>query len=238
MCAHIVLVVSPPLSLVRNKMNTDKMLPRDCVVPKGAQLFRLCPIACLYTDAASQARLDGDTGKVGVYFGTYPAVSLAIALENRSDRVQLAEFRLTRDLAVTYGKYSFRKINPSRYFTPTGKFIPKVVPLPSENISHFDAEAWPLDENHEQLFPEHVSLAIQNAGGGELFLTEEDLTAVELVRSFEVPSWRAVSRVLLETVPDKELVERIWTVEPYLKEGAILEFTCLTGGGHRGRYAR
>ena len=144
------------------------MEPERMLIPAGTTLYRACDDLTKH----KEPRVCPDTGKRGLYFGTYVFLSLAMAIEYDRD-LQLGEFVTTTDISVFVGKYSFRLINPRRYFNDSMELKLQVDPTEDEQVPHFDNEMLPcvpLPRNPE--LPKFE---------GEVFLT--DLSCVKLVKS-------------------------------------------------------
>ena len=66
--------------------------------------------------------------------------------------LELGVFRVKDDIEDIYkGKYSYRKINPSRYFDVYNRLIIGTMPTDEENISHTDDEIQLLKNENEEL---------------------------------------------------------------------------------------
>lgn len=191
-------------------------------IPSGTRLYRSAPKISVYSNVSSMARLDStDTNKTGVYFGTYPFVSLGIAIETHSN-LELGVFELIRDIIVGYGKYSFRSFDPERFWdTHTGALIPYVKLEKNENVSHFDMGAFPLDEHGQQLVDASTRERIRKANGGELFLTDlrNHLDAVRLIRQYRIPDWKALRREIANL---NGTHASLVSLKPYIHAGVVV----------------
>lgn len=125
-----------------------------------------------------------ETGKTGIVFSTFPLFSLGQVLREEVNEYKKNMFfgiyRITQDLTVPIGRYSFRNMNPNRFFNWRGDFVPNVDVLPEENICHF--------ENESNIFSDRDDSFILNKEehDGELFITEEYKNVFELVEMFIV----------------------------------------------------
>lgn len=196
-------------------------------MPAGTRLFRAARSVCEYAGPlGALAREDSDTGKTGLYFGTYLGVSLAMALEQGLP-LQLAEFRVTRDLLVPYDKYGFRALTPALYFDAQGNFIPNVPTPASSNISHLDNTAFPLGADKETLVLRDEQMQwLEVHGYGELFLSmlSGDLGAVEFVRAWDIQN--GVADGLGDAGPDELVSDTAW----WEARGVLVPRECMRGG--------
>ncbi len=156
------------------------------ILPKGTYLFRTTFKSYL------EPVEDEDTGKIGLYFSNYPILALSMCLEYGSDMIYNI-YQTTDDLELDNGKYSFRNINPSRYFKENGDFIPNVFPLDNEMVNHFDNEAYSII-SHE--FNHDINL-------GEIFLNSKSLTYIQLVKSYELLKKDIEEKVTLHGIDSK-----------------------------------
>ena len=139
------------------------------ILPKDTYLFRTTFKSYL------EPVEDEDTGKIGLYFSNYPILALSMCLEYGSDMIYNI-YQTTDDLELDDGKYSFRNINPSRYFKENGDFIPNVKPLNNEMVNHFDNAAYSI-----------ISYEfIHNPNLGEIFLNAKSLKHIQLVKSYKL----------------------------------------------------
>ncbi len=148
------------------------------ILPAGSVIFR----ARNANDKSPmlQANECQDTGKIGLYFADNPTICLGMALEYSCD-IDWCTYVTTAPIVLYEGKYSFRGINPRRYFRPDGSFICNVDLLVSENINHFDSGAVPIYENVEAVH-KHVKCDLL----GEIFISETDLDKLEVTRIMPV----------------------------------------------------
>lgn len=131
-----------------------------------------------------QSRKCEDTTKTGLYFSTNPLIPVCMLLENR-EKPFLIKLRLKCPIFIADGKYSFREINPQRYFTSSGQLILHQNVTEEENISHIGLDVQPLKKDEKtgelQLLTEKFV-----RGGNELFLSSFDLEARRVVEILEV----------------------------------------------------
>jgi hypothetical protein len=153
-------------------------------------LFRMAPnIEEIHTfqGRLSNARYCGDTGKTGLYFANRALISLAMCIEyNRIENMELGVFRVIEPINVSTDKYSFRQINPERYFDENGEFIRYTDVLPEENISHIKCQLNLLNSTQDLLLPEHLQESIDCLGSCEIFLSNQndDLNKIEMIETF------------------------------------------------------
>lgn len=159
----------------------------------GAILFRMAPnIRDLRTfeGRLRNSRLCGDTGKTGLYFANRALISLAMCIEyDKVEGMELGIFRVIDTInEVSTDKYSFRGINPERYFDENGEFIRGINVLPEENISHIKCELNLLKSKQEFLLPPHLQSGINCLGSCEIFLSNNDnrdLNKIEMLEAFK-----------------------------------------------------
>ncbi len=129
---------------------------------------------------------DNDTGKVGLYFANYQALALGMCLEYKREKMLFCSYIVNEDVEISIGKYGFRNLNSSLYFTEEGNFIPNVNTPEEHNISHFESYAYPIitNENDKMIFrPEFEN--IDEAQFGEIFLSKYDLSKIKLINQKE-----------------------------------------------------
>jgi hypothetical protein len=126
---------------------------------------------------------DSDTGKTGLYFANYQALSLGMVLEYKREKMIFCTYTVTEDINIlSLGKYNFRDLDKSIYYTEDGKFIPNVSIPEEHNISHFDSNMYPIiyDENNNFLYGEEFEKLDKNKFG-EIFLCKNDLSNIKLL---------------------------------------------------------
>jgi hypothetical protein len=193
-------------------------LPDDIgttVIPAGTMLYRSSPPSgmhnghkfrgiCEYsTNIAKQKQTCTNTGRHGVFFGTYPLLALAMALEYDMDR-ELGVFKTLVDIPVILGKYSFRYKNPERYFKNITRgnngrivdlngFITHVTPTNDEELSHFNERIYPIVDftsrkgKHIEYDMEDFSEGLNEEKDGEVFITDDYiLNNIKLIRAYNV----------------------------------------------------
>jgi hypothetical protein len=169
-------------------------------------LFRMAPNIReihTYQGRLSNARYCGDTGKTGLYFSNRAIISLAMCIEyNRIENMELGVFRVIDTIdEVSTDKYSFRLINPERYFDENGEFIRGTDVLPEENISHIKCQLNLLNSTQDLLLPEHIQESIDCLGSCEIFLSNQndDLNKIEMIQAYRLnPSLIRTANDLLE----------------------------------------
>ena len=161
-------------------------------IPKGTHLFR----ATFSTNPDLIPVYDEDTGKIGLYFSNYPILALSMSIEYNSD-MTLNIYKTNCDIQIREGKYSFRNINPDRYYDYNDNLIYNVVPLEEEMINHFDSGAYPITK-YEFIHYDNF---------GEIFLNKESLKYLEFVKTYNVDKKKL-----------EEQVEEIG-IKPYIDYG-------------------
>lgn len=125
------------------------------------------------------SRIDHDTGKKGLYFSSTPMIAELMSVEY--DRPLFINVCVViKDTLLYNGKYSFRNINPQKYFNSEGDLIINQHPTQIENISHFDMSALPIID-----WKNNVSLPSELIGF-EIFISDGDIENI---------SWRGAYQV-------------------------------------------
>jgi hypothetical protein len=170
--------------------NQNGGAPEFTSIDANTNLFRCAPdIASLrtYQGRLANVRQCSDTGKTGLYFANRVIISLAMCIEYNK-LMEFAIFRPTSDIdGIIKGKYSFRDINPERYYNEDGGIIPYVYPSPDENVSHMECNLQLLASNDTFLLPNHIQAGLDCLGSCEVFLSTlnpSHLQNLELVAAF------------------------------------------------------
>jgi hypothetical protein len=167
-----------------------------------------------------------DTDKRGLYFATYPFLSMAIATEYQRDMF-LGVFELTQDIEAADGKYKFREL-----MFPKGvrsgedlKSIPS--PLPEKyNINHIDTLILPIlqeEGDDKDILPSDFTAT---GWAGELFIAKStDRAKLKLIDAFiiryaEVPR---IARELEYNVHADYYMESAIEWLKYLKPTSVLD---------------
>lgn len=166
-------------------------------IPKGTILYRSSiGIEDIKTsiDLQNNVRTCDDTGKTGLYFGSVMAFAIAMCVENNC-KMNIGSFVLTQDIKVHYGKYSFRQLNPKRYFDKYGDLIPSVEPL-NENVSHIDDNMYPMDHIDEAFLNPSMTNVLSRATHehdllhfSEVFITRRKLQHVQPINLYKINSY-------------------------------------------------
>lgn len=130
---------------------------------------------------------DSDTGKTGLYFANYQALSLGMVLEYKREKMIFCTYTVTEDINIlSLGKYNFRDLDKSIYYTEDGQFIPNVTTPEEHNISHFESDMYPIiyDENNNFLYRDQFENLDKNKFG-EIFLSKYDLYKIKLIEKKE-----------------------------------------------------
>ena len=143
---------------------------RTFTLKKGSLLYGTYPSPCTDLDA----RYDKETGKHGKYFSTGKYIPLGMVLEY-DQSANLCTFEVLEDIQCYYGKYSFRQLEPSRYYESaeharSGKF--KLNVDPEKSYNHIDDSLLPIHD----LFQNNFKL--WEGTESEVFLTKESLEKV------------------------------------------------------------
>jgi hypothetical protein len=141
-------------------------------IPAGSIIYRARNI--LDKSEYTNPNKDPDTDKIGLYFSD--AIELCQMMEiEYNQKLVICKYQITKPIKLFNGKYSFRNINPSRYFDENGNFIPNVDILESENINHYDLNMLPIIENANEYF-QNIHMEF-----GEIFINNHDLEFVQFV---------------------------------------------------------
>ena len=179
--------------------NNKKQLPLNnqiggaieyITIPEDALLFRGAPnIMTIETTAGriANVRECGDTGKIGLYFGSKLIISLGMCIEYNK-LMEIGIFKVTKDIEnVSVEKYSFRDIHPERYVNPDGTVNITNPLLPDENLSHIGCNLNVLDNKNDYLLPSHIQDGLNCLQSCEIFLSTlnpEHLDSLELIGAY------------------------------------------------------
>jgi hypothetical protein len=121
------------------------MIHPAVILKKGTLLYRCVPMKdWLHNDG----NICPDTGKKGLYFGTYPLLAIAIAVETGAKQSFLGVFETTKDIPLFDGKYSFREIEGlDKYYYRDGTMRFNV--MPEQHPNHFDNVEMILDPEYD-----------------------------------------------------------------------------------------
>jgi hypothetical protein len=191
-------------------------------------LFRMAPNIreiSTFEGRLRNAKVCEDTGKTGLYFGNRAIISLAMCIEyNRVKNMELGIFRVIEPINVSNDKYSFREINPERYFDENGEFIRGTHILPEENISHMLCDLTILNSNKDNLLPEHLQDSLNCLKSCEIFLSNQadDLNKIEMIEVFRF------NPALIKNPTDLlEYMERNhypFDIGKYIDDGILINF--------------
>jgi len=195
-------------------------------INKGTYLFRAAPNICNYETthgALQNALVCSDTGKKGIYFATLPIIALAMCIEYKR-LMQIGVFELTEDIYIAEDKYSFRNINPTKYYDNTGKLKLGINPLQEENISHIQCNLNLLLDLKTSLLPDKLQQII-NPDSCEIFLTELHIPKVKfLIRFIFHPTISDYTKLL------KYIKENNYPLYlgDYVKDNILMPLQCFT----------
>ena len=194
-------------------------------IKAGTLLYRCAPSICDYKNAElskANVRRCTDTGKIGIYFADRPIISLAMCIELQKI-MEFGVFRVREDFGIALNKYSFREINPERFFSPNGDLILNVDPTPAENISHLKCEIQILNQNNKHLLPPHIQDGLSCIGSCEMFLTVKDLDKIEMIKSYKF------NENITVTMFEKYFNDNHFPfyLQKYIEDNILVEFTCL-----------
>ena len=187
-------------------------------------LYRCAPNICDYKNpelCKTNVRRCTDTGKIGIYFADKPIISLAMCIELQKI-MEFGVFVVLQDFTIAIDKYSFREINPDRYFDSEGKFIRRVEPIQEENISHLKCNLQLLNQNNEYLLPSHIQDGLNCLGSCEIFLTSNDLDKIQMLRSYKFG--KGITVDLFEGY--LTLNHYPFDLNPYIEDKILIEFEC------------
>lgn len=184
-------------------------------IPAGQRLFRTSPTACDYTDSKllMQRRYSSEIDKTGIYFATWPFLSMAMALEYGND-VQLAVFRTSAPITVTIGKYNA----PGK-----SHFDHNVNPIAYSQKPHPGGH--PVAGSFDLLTLQQEDLFQSALWTGELFIVEqEQILNIHFMEAFTL-SHDKLLQDLLDTFEAGELFD-MFTLAPYIAKGVLVSMTC------------
>jgi hypothetical protein len=203
---------------------------RYITIPAGTTLYRSADNICTYqkNTICSMKAVCTDTRKKGVYFSTYILQSLGMCVEYNRD-LELGIFFTTEPITVRVGKYSYKYINPDRYFNSDYREKAANEILADEIIGHFNNESEPIikydDAYGNKLYADMTG---QKDTDGELFITEDaDLKKIRLISTYKIDKNRLLEyfKSLGWKLPSNSL--------EYLKSGALRPTICSKKAGKR-----
>lgn len=165
---------------------------RRRIIPRGTMLFRAADslVDVVPEKIAQHFNVCTDTHKRGLYFATYPFLSMAIATEYHRDLL-LGVFEVQQDIVAADDKYAFRSlVIPPDGPRDKAEFdsIAALSPLPEEfNINHYDSAMLPILKAQGSEVDELPMEFSPKGWAGELFLAKaEDRAKVKLVDAYIV----------------------------------------------------
>ena len=201
-------------------------------IPKGTFFFRTAPSICNYQSielCQKNVQKCSNTFKTGIYFADNILVSICMCLVY-DKLMELGIFEITDDISVVYGKYTFRNINPQRYFDINGNLIPYVNPIREENISHLDCGLNLLKLNDSKTGLEVINFSpekqeeIDRINLCEIFLTEPHIKNIKLIDQYRFNPDK------IKNVNDLKiyLESNNYPLNPekYLVDGILIRFDC------------
>lgn len=145
------------------------------MIEAGSILYRCQPENCTLN-----VRKCEDTGKVGIYFSDKQFIPYGMILEYDKP-MYLCEYRTNKDIFLYRGKYSFRNLEPDRFYNDmidyiNRKFIPNIDPL--ENYNHIHKNLFPITDLF--LSQENANLWDRIDAGADIFLNDKnDVTLIK-----------------------------------------------------------
>ena len=147
------------------------------IIPKGSFLYRTQPVV----QKTLKARYDDETGKTGLYFATSPNIPFGMMLEYNK-QMPLLIYKTTSNIKLLVGKYSHRKLNPSRYGTDRAPKDNDA--LAKDNKSHIDYLAFPIMSGIDKKLNKLEDL---NLWGAETFISTNDLKKLKFSKAESYP---------------------------------------------------
>lgn len=162
-------------ALTEEQTQAIKDTVQKITLQKGSILYRTQPVKC----TSIKCLYDDDTGKTGVYFSDSVNIPLGMILEYEKP-MYICSYKTKEDIDFFVGKYSFRELEPNRFFKKyyasqkerDNKFIFNIDPENSYN--HVDEGLFPLDDLFSGILRE-------KANEKEYFIIQEDIDKIELM---------------------------------------------------------
>jgi hypothetical protein len=167
-------------------------------IPAGTKLYRAGGGICRYSKNIDKLKQKcTDTGRHGLYFSTYLFQSLAMSLEYNKD-LELGVFITSVDIPVIIGKYSYRYLNPRRYFhwnvvDDVMEVKLHVSPTKDEEISHFDNNIYPIVNFESLNGKKHIEYNMDKFADklkpldGEIFITDDHvLKNISMIKTYKI----------------------------------------------------
>jgi hypothetical protein len=126
-----------------------------------------------------------ETGKTGIVFSTFALLSLGKVLSTEINKegidMYFGIYKMKEEQTVSVGQFSFRNINPNRFFDCRGNFITNLEVWPEENICHFEPKNYVFKDRSDFDF-----ILKKTDKDGELFITDEFKSNFELIQLYRV----------------------------------------------------
>jgi len=217
----------------KNKYLQLKKQKGGSKIPKGTLLFRTAPSICNYKSielCQKNAQECSNTFKTGIYFADNILVSICMCLEY-DKLMELGIFQIIDDIRVGFGKYTFRVINPERYFDIHGNLKPYIYPIREENISHYDCGLNLLKLNDSKTDLEVIKFSpekkaeIDNFNLCEYFLTEPHIKNIKLIDQyrFNPDKIKNVNDLKIYLESNNYPLDH----KKYIEDGILIRFDCL-----------
>lgn len=200
-------------------------------IPAGTILYRAAKNICDYShDLHKKKAKCTNSGRHGIYFGTYLLIALAMALEYDKD-LELGVFVTDIDIPAIYGKYNYRLQNPKKYFkynTIDDRIELKlnVNAKGSEELSHFNNRIFPII-NFTAKNGKRISYdmnAFQDTVSdydGEIFITDDTvLKNIRLVDTYKI-NVNELKKIVEKHIDD------LWPYDYKLYKKAMHKFKCI-----------
>ena len=123
-------------------------------IKKNVKTFILKKNTIIYRAQSSKydykyiPKYDNDTGKFGMYFSNSIYIPYGHVIEY-NENLNLYSYKITKDIKLYIGKYSFRNFEPNRFYKNFSdwkekKIIPNIEPTKKIYWNHYDNKAYPI----------------------------------------------------------------------------------------------
>lgn len=163
----------------------------EIIVPKNTILYRAQPT----TTHTIQCRTCEDTGKKGVYLSDGMNIPIGMILEYNKP-MPIHVYKTTKELKFTYGKYSFRNLEPEHFYENYEDYKKNKHILhlyPKHSYSHIEKNIFPNTDIFDNKVWNHLDEK-------EYFIKDEDIKYLKHITSTGVVDITDAKTMLKDTM--------------------------------------
>ena len=155
--------------LTKDEIDEIKLSVKHYELREGSKLYRCQPDNCILNELPCE-----DTGKKGIYFSNKQFIPYGMIVEYEKP-MNLCEYKTNKELLIPWGKYSFRCLEPDRFYNTYDDFnkdffIPNI--NPQNNYYHIDDKMVPQIDLFQS--DENYKLWYSVDPGDEIFIINKD----------------------------------------------------------------